>query len=299
MRKVLLTGASGFLGWHVLRSAPEKWEILGLYHRHPERLPHRKQTVRVDLTDKDALWKVMKEWRPEVVLHLAAASSTNHCERHPEETRKINVEAVEHLCVFCDDLRARLLFTSSGQVFDGLKEWYEEEDEPNPLNEYGRQKARAEQIVCNGLPQGCVVRVPAMYGLAAPETRNFLSEWLRTWERGEAVRAFQDEERSFLSGAAAAEGLRLLVDKSAEGLFHLGGAQVCSRLEFARRLRAVFAVPDARIIDCIREEADMPAYRPPRVAFTNRKVMELGYRPRHVEEELQRLAAERRSPRMG
>ncbi len=291
MRKVLLTGASGFLGWQIWHATPEKVELLGLYHRHPERLPARHGFARVDLTDRDAAWKIFKEWKPAVVLHLAAASSTNFCEQHPEEARKINVEAVEQLCAFCDDVKACLLFTSSGQVFDGLKEWYEEEDEPSPRNEYGRQKAAAEAIVRAALPQGCVVRVPVMFGFAAPETPNFMVEWLRTWEGGGTVHAFRDEERSFLSGAAAAEGLWLLVQQGAEGLFHLGGGEVCSRLSFARRLREVFGLPDAAIAACSREDAAMAAYRPPRVAFTNRKMRELGYRPRRLKEELQRLAA--------
>ncbi|RMG84424.1 MAG: SDR family oxidoreductase [Bacteroidetes bacterium] len=278
MKKLLVTGASGFLGRYVARLAPEGWRLVGMCHKHPEGIPRKMEFIQTDLTDKDALWAAFKAIRPDAVFHLAAISSTNFCEENPEISESVNVGATATLTEFCFETRRRLFFTSSGQVFDGLSDVYHESDPVSPKNEYGRQKARAEAFVHKHLPDAVICRVPVLFGQPGPTSRNFAADWLRGWQNGRPAVAFYDEIRTFLSGKKAAEALFLLLEKAAAGIFHVGGREALTRVAFAEILREALQLPDAPIKAKSQSDVKMSAYRPPRVVFESRKIRELGFR---------------------
>lgn len=285
-KKLLITGASGFLGWHVARHAPSGWRLVGTWYTNPEGLPSKSEAAPLDLTNRDATWRMLKAISPDVVFHLAAASNTAHCEAKPEETRLLNVYATAHLAEMCAERRCKLLFTSSSQVYDGEHPPFDEAPNPSPKNAYGQQKLAAEQAIQSIDPPAAIVRVAVMYGQAAPGVSNFLQQWLSTWQRGEAVTAFDDEIRSFLSGKSAAAGLWHLLEKGAEGIFNLGGATSVSRYEFAVMASQTFLLPTAQIIKKSQKEVETAAFRPANLTLDLSKIMGTGFHPITLEEGL-------------
>jgi dTDP-4-dehydrorhamnose reductase len=292
MKTLLVTGASGFLGWNVCRFQPEEWKIVGTYHSHKEGLFPKTEYLKLDLTDKNQLWKAIKDVKPTAVFHLAANSNTNFCEEKPEESYLINVEATAHLAEMCADRKIRLVFTSSEQVYDGSKDSYTETDQPAPGNEYGRQKLEAEKRLAEIYPEASIARISVLFGQGSPASQSFLQQWLDAWQKFFPVTAFHDEFRTFLSGASAADGLYLLLDQDAQGVFNLAGANVLSRYDFALMAKDVFYIPAAPIQSRSQKETEMPAFRPPKLALDNRKVQSIGFIPRHVRDELAQLAKE-------
>lgn len=296
MKSLLITGASGFLGWNILKEQPANWRLVGTWLRHKEGLFPGAEHYQLDLLDKDAVWRCLKEIKPDAVMHLAAHSDTNFCEENPDDTRKLNVDATAALAEMCADRHVHFLFCSSEQVFDGKKDSYNEADLPCPLNEYGRQKLEAERLVQAICPDATVVRISVMCGVASSAKPGFLQQWLDAWQHFFPVKAFYDEFRSFLGGTSAARGLFHLLDQGAVGVVHLGGARGLSRYDLAILVKEIFGLEHASIDICSQKDVRMAAYRPPRLILDNSLIVSTGFQPMNIEEELETLVDELKLP---
>lgn len=286
MKKLLVTGASGFLGWHICHHAQKEWEITGTWNSNKRGLKKGIRNFQVDLTKKKLTLKILGSIKPDAILHLAAQSSTGFCENYPELSFLINYQVTKTLTEFSIESKIPFLFVSSGQVFDGLKEEYHELDIPNPQNVYGQHKFLSEQFILQNYPEAIICRVPVMYGFGGNHHRNFMKEWLMKWKKDQSVTAFHDEIRSFLSGRNAAEGLFLLLNKVEKGIFHIGGKDPMSRVDFAKMIRRLFQVTRGSLIEKSQREIKFAAYRPPQVVFKNLKVRDLGFETQSIEHEL-------------
>ena len=286
MKKLFITGASGFLGWHCSHFLPDGWKAVGTYNEHREGIHPYIECCQLDLTDKDALWRILKTVKPDAVFHLAAHSGTAYCEDHPDQSRQLNVEATTFLTEMCADLKTKFLFTSSEQVFDGRKGSYSEADIPQPKNEYGKQKLAAEMAVQEIYPEAAILRLAVLYGEAAPAAQSFFNQWLEAWNNLASVTAFYDEVRQFLSAGSAAEALYHLLDQGAEGIFHIGGAEAMSRYDFGRMAIEELGLVRAKLEAKSQQEVDMPAYRPPNLSLDLSNLESTGFRPTHPEQEL-------------
>lgn len=292
MKTLLVTGASGFLGWNVFRTHPEDWRLVGTWHRNKKGIYPRAEHVGLDLLDRNAVWRLMKTLHPDAVMHLAACADTNECERSPLATRTLNVDASVFLAEVCAERKVPFLFTSSEQVFDGHSDSYTEQDIPNPLNEYGRQKWEAEQLIQKLYPASSIVRISVLCGWSSASRLSFLQEWLDAWHHFFPIKAFYDEFRSFLGGAAASRGMFHLLAQGASGTFHLGGPDGISRYALALSVRDAFGIEHAAIEVCSQKEMPMPAFRPARLVLNTSLLRSTGFVPDNLEGELRTLAKE-------
>lgn len=296
MSRLLVTGASGFLGWNVCAQAEPGWSVCGVAHRHADAVWPGLGVVRADLVQWEAFAERLDVLCPDLILHLAAFSDTNFCERHPQLTHQLNVVVPERLARWSEAHGRVLCFVSSGQVFDGRHPPQGPHTPVSPINAYGRQKAEAERRVRAASPRAMVVRVPVMFGWGSPVRSSFFSQWVRRLRAGQVVPAFVDEVRSFLSGRAAAQGLWVLMRHALERpeevcgrTFHLGGKEAVSRYAFAMRVCEVFGLPKARVQPCRQAEVPMAAARPPHIAFDSSAACALGFAPWSLHRELEWL----------
>jgi len=292
MKTLLITGASGFLGWNVCSHPQQGWRFVGAYCQNSTGIPPKTENLQLDLTDKDSIWRALKEIKPDAVFHLAAYSNTNFCEQHPEETYALNVTATAHLAEMCADRKVRLVFTSSEQVFDGSKERYGEADPPSPRNEYGKQKLEAEARLSEIYPEAAIARIAVLFGKSGEVSQSFLQQWLESWQTFLPVTAFHDEIRSFLSARSAVEGLFTLLEQDACGLFNLAGEEPMSRYEFAVLAKNIFNLATGSVIAKSQQEVEMAAFRPPNLTLDTRKISSTGFQPKHPAGELRELASE-------
>jgi dTDP-4-dehydrorhamnose reductase len=290
MNKLLVTGASGFLGWNICQVAASQWEVYGTYRSKSVTIPGVK-TLKLDLTDFDALKSIIEEIKPTAIIHTAAQSKPNYCQLHPEETYPINVTASVNLAGLSADYSIACAFTSTDLVFDGLNPPYKETDPVSPISVYGEQKVEAEQGILERNPQIAVCRMPLMFGKASPHAGSFIQGFIQTLKASQELQLFTDEYRTSVSGTTAAKGLLLAVEK-AQGILHLGGKERLSRYDFGRVLAEVLELPVEKIKPCLQQDVKMPASRPPDVSLDSSKAFELGYQPLSIREELEALKGE-------
>ena len=289
MKRLLITGASGYLGWHCCNHLKHGWRTYGVGHQNQNGIHPNAIGCLLDLTDKDALWHLLKKVKPDAVFHLAAHSGTGYCEAHPEESRLLNVNVVEYLAEMCSDLKSRLLFTSSEQVFDGHKGQYSEADTPCPKNKYGEQKWEAEQLIQAIYPEAVILRIAVLYGQSTPAAKSFLNQWLDAWSKLLSVTAFHDETRQFLSAASCAEALFHLLSQGAEGVFHVGGEMALTRFDFGKIATDVLTLQHAKMESLGQKDAEMPAFRPADLSLDLSKIKSTGFVPIHPVAELKSL----------
>ncbi|EAW37318.1 NAD(P)-dependent oxidoreductase [Lyngbya sp. PCC 8106] len=287
MKKILVTGASGFLGWNICQIAASQWEVYGTYRSKAVKIPGV-NIIQRDLTDFQGLKALIEEIQPTAIIHAAAQSKPNYCQLHPDETYPINVTASINLAGLCADYSIACAFTSTDLVFNGLNPPYKETDPVSPVSIYGEQKVAAEQGMLERNPQVAVCRMPLMFGKASPHAVSFIQGFVQALKAGKELQVFTDEYRTSVSGTTAAEGLLLALAK-AKGILHLGGKERMSRYDFAQLMAEVFELPIEKIQPCLQQDVQMPASRPPDVSLDSSKAFGLGYQPLSIREELERL----------
>ncbi|MAM88553.1 MAG: NAD(P)-dependent oxidoreductase [unclassified Hahellaceae] len=304
--RLLVTGASGYLGSEVCFQAASAYEVYAISHGRPVPESLASWRARIDLCDSEMLTALFRQFKPQLVVHCAAMSSPEACEEDPVTSELINVQSTRLLAALCAETGCPLIFTSTDLVFDGLLGHYDESAPPRPVNTYGRHKVAAEQAVRDAGCKGIICRLPLLFGHGRLQLSP-MEGILERWASGETVTGFSDEYRSTISYAAAARGLLQLaetVPRNQNLLLHLGGLQTVSRhdflLQLAERLRQFCeARADAEVsnrrpvhptlikaatnaTDCIqsglREQARLKAARPADVSLDSRKAREFDLR---------------------
>jgi len=287
MKKLLVTGASGFLGWNLCQLAKSEWDIYGTYFSHPESIPGV-TLLKVDLTNFQEIKQFFSQIQPAAVIHTAAQSSPNICQTYPQESYPINVTASCNIAGLCADYVIPCVFTSTDLVFDGLNPPYSETEPVSPICYYGEQKVMAEEGMLERYPQTAICRMPLMFGLAAPAATSFIQPFITTLTEGKQLNLFTDEFRTPVSAATAVQGLLLALEK-VQGIINLGGKERISRYDFGCLLAEVWQLPTTTIKACLQADLKMAAPRPPDVSLDSLRAYKLGYTPLSLPEELGRI----------
>lgn len=199
---ILVTGASGQVG-RAIRG------LIG-----PARLLSHEA---LDVTDEDAVRRAVEG--ADVVIHLAAMTHVDGCERHPDLAHAVNGEGTRNVVGAATDLGARVVYLSTDYVFDGMKSGeYREEDRPTPINAYGRSKLEGERHVAES-STNLIVRTSWVFG----EGTNFVRTILDAARREGLVKVVDDQTGRPTYAGDLAAALAYLVETSASGLINVTG----------------------------------------------------------------------------
>ncbi len=291
MKKLLITGASGFLGWHICQVAQTdyaqtNWQIHGTYQSHPTAIPGI-QMAAIDLTDDPTLRSYFQQLKPDAIIHTAALSQPNACQNQPELSYRINVQASWTIAELCAEAAIPCVFTSSEQVFDGNHSGYHPNDPTSPINRYGEHKVAAEVGMRDRYPAVTIARMPLMYGLA-PTAPSFIQPFIQRLRSSELLQVFTDEIRTPVSGMDAAKGLLIALAK-VQGIIHLGGRERLSRYAMAQILIDVLSIQNTQIAPCLQADVPMAAPRPRDLSMDSTIAYSLGFQPRDFRSVLEDL----------
>jgi dTDP-4-dehydrorhamnose reductase len=215
--RLLITGASGYVGGRVVEAAPADWELHG--HWRSRQPPSRAKAHQADLADADAVAQMTRAAEPEVVLHCAYQMAAP-----PEE----NLRWSRNVFASAREVGARVLLMSTDLVFDGKRGWYREDEPPSPTIPYGAWKAELER---EALDLGAiVVRTSLVWGMDPPNdsVRQLV---LQPIEKGEIPRLFDDEWRTPTEVNDLAAALVRACALTSSCILHFAGPERISRYD--------------------------------------------------------------------
>lgn len=289
MQRVLLTGASGFLGWNLLHTVPNNIEVIGQYNTGTIQVPV-KEVIQTDLAIRASVDAMLAKAKPDAIIHTAAVADANLFETQREKSFLINWIATNHMAAYAAEHQIPFIFTSTDLVFDGTKGNYTEEDDPKVLSAYGLSKASAELGIASRYKKACICRMPLMFGYGGPQAQSFITPFLQKLRSGEELKLFTDEYRSAVDGISAAKGLWMALTDNWHGLYHLGGQHRRSRHEFGVLLAEAFGIDEPNITPIKQAELQMAAQRPADVSLNSSKAYAASYKPTSDTDALAELA---------
>lgn len=246
--RVLITGGHGQLGRALVRTAPQDFDLFAA------------SVNDCDVTDSLAVSAVFAQFEPELVVHCAAWTDVDGCERHPEQAWRVNALGTQHVAAACADQGAALVYLSTNYVFDGEQdEPYHEFAQPRPLSIYGATKLAGEEIVRALCPRHYIVRTAMLYDASG---RNFVTTVLGLAQEQPRLRMVADQYGNPTWAEDLARAIWQLVVQPAYGTYHLVNSGKASWYEWAVAILAILGLEVP--VEPIPASEFRRAARPPR-----------------------------------
>lgn len=265
---IFATGATGLIGSRFLEMFGDKYEVYNM-----------DLTTAVDITDIDSL-RVFITSHPDAksLIHLAAFTDTNRAFAESGDEAgvcyKVNVTGTQNIVNLCQEFGIHLLHVSTDFVFDGGKDTpYTEDDEPSPIEWYGKTKAMAEQVVINSKISRTIVRLSYPYR-ANFELKPDLVKKIRTGlETGKLYPQFSDSIITPTLIDDIAVAFDKIIDTKPQGIFHTVGSTSLSPYELAKKVARAYGFPESDVKEGSLTEYLKTAARPfaRNVAMSNQK----------------------------
>ncbi len=292
--KVLVTGANGLLGQHLVAALIKRDYQVVAIGRGDARLPFSSSDYKwynVDIATELSVHDCFRAEMPDVVIHAAAMTQVDDCEQNQEICERINVQGTSHVIVNAEMYARHLIYISTDFVFDGEKGNYREEDDMGPVNWYGFTKMQAESLVETCDMPWAIVRTCLVYGNALTGTRSNIISWVReNLQAGKPIKVVSDQVRTPTYVEDLVKGILLIIAKNAEGTFHISGKDVLTPYDMAVKTAGFFGLDAGLMTKVDASVFSQPGRRPLKTGFDISKAKEeLGYEPISFEEAIGRM----------
>ncbi|GAB3582697.1 SDR family oxidoreductase [Hymenobacter daeguensis] len=285
--KILLTGANGLLGQKLVALLRQQPGVeLVATSRGANKLASLFPDVRfvpLDVANAAEVRHVLALEQPTHVIHTAAMTNVDECERNHAACWQQNVTAVENLVPACAEAAIHLTHLSTDFVFSGEQGPLAEDAVPGPVNYYGESKLAAERVVQASAGRWAIARTVLVYGVAHEYGRTNIVLWVRDSLRaGQRIKVVADQWRTPTLAEDLAQGCWLIAQQNAQGIYHISGdeQELLTPYAMALQVAAHFGL-DSQLIEKVDASTfSQPARRPARTGFIIGKAREaLGYRP--------------------
>ena len=248
--KLLVIGGSGFLGLHLVMLAQKQgWKVYASYYQNPMKGTEDCHWMPLDIRDENAVVNSITSVEPDVIIHTAYTMNL-------DILHEVIIDGTHNVVNALKKSSIRLLYISTDVVFDGKKGWYQETDTVNPINEYGRAKAKAEAAVLEHIINSAlIVRTSLITGLKKQDPRT--REIRENLQNQQPTKLFVDEYRCPIEVNNLTHALLELARLPYTGILHVAGAERLSRYEFGVALAEYFHLSPASLIPSKAAESGM------------------------------------------
>lgn len=211
MKKVLILGASGFIGKAICKELSESCEVYGTYFTNKDQMEDVMK-IKLDISNDDQIMNVLETVEPDVVVSSLRGDFVYQLRAH------------ENMANYLRDHGGRLIYLSTANVYDALTDKaHSESDTPSSSSDYGQFKIKCESMLHDILgPLLTVVRLPMVFGLNSKrihDIRNGL-------KHGNPLLIYKDFFLNIHSDVLLARQMAYLIDNDVEGILHLGSHDV-------------------------------------------------------------------------
>jgi len=257
--KILITGISGMLGIDLYQTLREEYEVTGLDRRDFPCSPSP-SVNKIDITDLEAVKELFYWLTPHFVIHAAAYTDVDGCEKDADKAYKVNALGTRNIALACQKLDIPVLYVSTDFVFRGDKETpYDEFDVPAPMNIYGKSKLAGENYLKSFLSRYFIVRSSWLYGRWG---KNFVTTVLKLAREKSVLKVVDDQVGSPTYTKDLSQQIKRLVATELYGTYHITNSGRCSWYEFAQEILKLAGIKGVKVTPITSEELARPAARP-------------------------------------
>ena len=276
--KILVIGASGQVGYELMEQAKARdIEVHGTRFKQQNSLLYS-----LDIRNKEEVKKLITELNPTHVILSGALGNAELCETDPKLCHEINVEGTRNVAEASQEIKAHLTYISSDYIFDGKTGPYGEEDKPNPINEYGKAKVEAEEIVRQN-ENHIIIRTTNIYSYGY-DKKNFIAGLIEKTSNGQDFRVPKDQIGTPILASELARANIELLEKRFNGTINIVGPDRVNRVEWCERIASVLKLNKELIKGVETSELNQKAKRPMNAGLKTEKLNELGIKIKNLED---------------
>lgn len=282
--KILILGASGFVGHTVAKHLAKKYEVTGTYLRH-QQISKKITWESTDILIPGFLTKLVQKFQPTVIINTIAIGNVEECEKNKELCAQINIEPTKEIVKYCEkNPKVKYIFFSSDHVFDGrTKIPYEETNKLNPINYYGQTKLQSEKIITSNQVNYAIIRPCFIFGLPqSHQHQNLFTTIFETLKKKSTFNAYSDKVRSPCYVKDLPLVIEEIIRKHKKGIFHAGSMPVTIH-EFAQNIADYFHFQKKLVVG-IKSDANEFPHRPLNCSLNTSRTKELGIRFRTLQQ---------------
>lgn len=217
--------------------------------------------ITVDLRRDSHIHGLVERWDATHVVHAAALTDVDRCERDQAEARRLHIEVPRMLAEQAARHGSRFVFVSTDQLWRGDRSYVSEVAPPEPVNVYARTKAAGESAVLGIDDSNLVIRTN-FFGGSRPWRRSSSDSVIEALRGGRPYRGFHDVWFTPLALPLLCEYLVEVTERGVDGILHLGGADRISKLDFARLVATHNGFGAEDVVSCSVNDSDLIAARP-------------------------------------
>jgi dTDP-4-dehydrorhamnose reductase len=228
--KFLVTGSAGLVGNQVVQDLEKKQDTV--YSAYNATKPEFGIPTQMDLNFQDKIETIIEKLKPDAIIHLAAITNVDLCEKEKDLALKINAKATEIIAKQAAKHKSFFVYVSTDYVFDGNKGMKIESDTPNPVGYYGKSKLEGEKSVMNLASSWCIARTSTPYGLH--QKKKSFPLWVaENLQNKNEINVIVDQFTSPTYVPNLSKMLIEIAKRQIVGIIHVAGATRISRYEMA------------------------------------------------------------------
>jgi dTDP-4-dehydrorhamnose reductase len=248
--KILLLGHKGMLGTDLLTRMRLHHDVVGM------------DKEEIDITSAGECAQAIEDTAPQIVINAAAYTNVDGCETAKEECFAVNAEALKNIAMACHRKNIRIIHFSTDYVFNGTGSApYKEDDDCDPINTYGASKLAGERYLQTLAQNYIIIRTAWLYGANG---KNFVRTILEKAKTTPRLTVVDDQLGSPTHTKDLAAAVDILIEKNAQGIFHVTNRGSCSWYQFAVKILQEAGIDDVEVSpiksDQLARLAKRPAY---------------------------------------
>lgn len=241
MKKIIITGGNGFLAGRIMEKYKNSYNFFSFGKEE------------LDIRNFSETLKICEKIMPDYILHLGAIADTGFCEKNEDLSFEINVLGTENMAKAAKQFNAKLIFSSSEQVYNGINKKeapYEEDDVLVPQSVYGKHKLEAEKRISAIFENYVILRLTWLFDMPKTNLKTNSNLIWTTFEnllKGKNIEGNTEEFRGITY-------VKELVDNFPEilnlprGIYNTGSENELSRYEILSKIFEIFDIPKEKLI---------------------------------------------------
>ena len=271
---VLITGGNGLLGGALCFELIKKYRIICCYRSSRIDIANENFSfLKADITTGSL--KEIEQASPDIIVHAAALTDLEFCEKNPELAYEVNVNGTKKILEVAKKCGAKLVYVCTDYIFDGKRGNYSEIDEPNPISVYAKTKLQGEEIIMKNYDDFLSIRT-SLHGWNPNPAKSSLSSSIINSSRKKQIFLVTDQISSLMFTNDFANILNEMLERDLTGIYNVTSSDSMSKYNFSLAIADVFNLNSDSIkpvsLDEFKKRFSLAANRPQNISLNVSKI---------------------------